>query len=133
MKKVILPALVMATALFASCGPNAEELAKKAQATADSIIAAEMQLHMEDSLAMVAANATAMADSLMKVAEQTKADSIANAAVGTKITVKKIVKKVVIKAGTGKGEGKISTTVKAGTGKGEGKISTTVKAGQGKG
>lgn len=126
MKKVILPALVIATALFASCGPNAEELAKKAQATADSIAAAEMQLHMEDSLAAVAAmeaaNATAVADSLMKVAEQAKADSIANIGKGVKNTVKKVVKKTAttVKDMRGAGKGQINTKATTGDMRGAG-------------
>jgi hypothetical protein len=141
MKKVVLSAVVMATVMLVSCGgPSAEELAKKAQMTADSIAQVEMQKHMEDSLAMVAeaakAGEAAMADSLMKVAEQAKLDSIAHAAAGAKhVAVKKVVKKEVVKGTNGRdNDQKLNKNVKGTNGRdGDQKLNTTVKGTQGRG
>jgi hypothetical protein len=59
--------------LFASCGPNAEEIAAKAKA--DSI-------RVADSIALVQAEADAII-----AAEQAKADSIAKAQADSTVTV----------------------------------------------
>ena len=106
MKKVVLSVFAISTMMaFVSCGPSAEELAKKTQATADSLAAVAAQQHMEDSLAMVAeaakAGEAAMADSLAKVAVKAHEDSLAAVAAGAKNTVKKIVKKTVAKVTNG--------------------------------
>jgi len=65
--------------LFASCGPNAEELAEKAKQ--DSIRIADSIAVVEAEAAAVAAAEQAKADSIaMAEAEKAKADSIAAAA-----------------------------------------------------
>jgi hypothetical protein len=69
--------------LFASCGPNAEEMAAKAQA--DSIRIADSIAVVEAEAAAVAAAEQAKADSIaMAEAEKAKADSIAAAAAAPK-------------------------------------------------
>lgn len=58
---------ILGIASLTACGPSAEELAKKAQATADSLAAVAKTQMTADSLAQVAA-----ADSLKKVAEEAR-------------------------------------------------------------
>ena len=91
MKKVF--ALLLVAGMFAvvSCGPSAEEKAKKEKATKDSIAAVEKA--KADSIATAE---KAVQDSIAKVAETAKADSIkaaeekgAKGAKGAKTTVAK--------------------------------------------
>jgi hypothetical protein len=95
MKKVF--ALLLVAGMFAvvSCGPSAEEKAKKEQATKDSI--ANVEKAKADSIATAE---KAVQDSIAAVAETAKADSIkaaeekgAKGAKGAKTTVKKENKK----------------------------------------
>jgi hypothetical protein len=79
MKKVFNLVLVAGVLAITSCGPSAEEIAKKEQAAADSVAAVEAAAqHLADSLA--AAKEQAMADSVAAARAQFVADSTAAAA-----------------------------------------------------
>lgn len=120
MKKVIYSVAVAATFLIVSCGPSAEEIAKKEAARMDSIAKVTA-----DSLAAIEAQKQQMMqDSINAAMEKTKQDSImaAEEAAKNKGGAKpKPAKPTAPKAGNGKGSG------------GNGQPNKDVKAGQGKG
>jgi hypothetical protein len=121
MKKVIYSVAVAATFLIVSCGPSAEEIAKKEAARMDSIAKVTA-----DSLATIEAQKQQMMqDSINAAMEKMRQDSIMAAE-----------EAAAKKKGGSKPKPAKPTTPKAGEGKGtggNGQPNKDVKAGQGKG